>query len=159
MLILSENFALQGLYPRTGTNNSSEFVTYPCGINTYPIYYGNQMMLPRLLLENLLALRGRVNYGGRGGKKNPEFVLQPLASIVMIDLLKKIIALNTYKMGSLYIHAFFRMINLKLLSVLLMVAMPMKILGMLVSMTLFTLSSFLINLMSGSKVWVISYEL
>jgi hypothetical protein len=78
MLILSENFALQGLYPRTGTKNSSEFVTYPCGINTYPIYYGNQMMLPRLLLENLLALRGRVNYGGRGGKKNPEFVLSAL---------------------------------------------------------------------------------
>jgi hypothetical protein len=74
MLLLTENYALQGTYPRTGTNNSNEFVSYPVAVNTYPIYYGNMMMLPRLLLENFLALRGRMVYGGRGGINNPCYV-------------------------------------------------------------------------------------
>jgi hypothetical protein len=72
MLILTDNYCLQGTYPRVpASSNVNEFVVYPVGSNTYPVYFGNAMLIPKMLQENLLALRSRWVAHGKLGNKNP----------------------------------------------------------------------------------------
>jgi hypothetical protein len=74
MLVLTDNYALQGLFPRGVVNNSNEFVVYNVGVNTYPIYFGNMMLIPKLLQQNILALRSRWVASGVLGSANPVMV-------------------------------------------------------------------------------------
>jgi hypothetical protein len=74
MLAITDNYCLQGIYPRSANSNSNEFVVYPTGVNTVPIYLGNMMLIPKLLQENILALRSRTVVAGVKGKYNPVMV-------------------------------------------------------------------------------------
>jgi hypothetical protein len=60
MTVFTDNYKLQGTYPRTATSmTDNEFVVFPCGVNTMPIYYTNGMLMPQIIQENVLALRSR----------------------------------------------------------------------------------------------------
>jgi hypothetical protein len=75
--VFTENFMLQGSFPRYAVNvQDNEFVVFPISINTYPIQYSNSMLLPKMLQENILALKGRTLMNGLGGSRNP-IMLKP----------------------------------------------------------------------------------
>jgi hypothetical protein len=108
MLILTDNYALQGLFPRGVVNNSNEFVVYNVGVNTYPIYFGNLMLIPKLLQENLLALRSRWVASGALGTANPVMVRSCLGQYAYDQLNSKdynveYVIENTTYTGSIFI--------------------------------------------------------
>jgi hypothetical protein len=72
MLVYTDTIKYQSLYPRSASSpTDNEFVVYNCGVNTCPIPFGNQMLMPMMLQENILANKSRIVEAGKNGAKNP----------------------------------------------------------------------------------------
>jgi hypothetical protein len=62
----------QGLMPRLpGAPLDNEFVPYVSGFGTCPVPGTTEMLLPKMLVENIRSLTARFAVGGKQGKKNP----------------------------------------------------------------------------------------
>lgn len=78
-LFKSTQYFTQSLYPRYPVSSQdNQFVAFVSGIGTFPQPATTEMRLPTILIENLRCLTERVNYGDKGGKKNPRFIFPVL---------------------------------------------------------------------------------
>jgi hypothetical protein len=72
LLVYTDTIKYQSLYPRSASGpTDNEFVVYNCGVTTCPIPFGDQMLLPMMLKENILANKSRIVEAGKNGDKNP----------------------------------------------------------------------------------------
>jgi len=86
-LLKDTQFMTQGLYPILPSSmNDNQFVAFVAGTGTGPLPGVTDMLLPLSIVENMRALTGRVNMGGKGGKFNPQF-WAPVLGQYLLDYL------------------------------------------------------------------------